>query len=234
LKEAEAYLKEHVIIEETTAPCSPQSNGIVERKNRTLTEMVNSMLITSGFPTCYWGEALPMANWILNRVLYFKSNITPHQQWLGYQAFLDKIKVWGCLSYIRIPDIKRPKLGPAANRCVFLGFTKDSDACRFLNLGTNSIIEARDAESFEDKSIKDKGLSLKDVTENAEKPITPNESISPEAEGIDAEEETPKAIEPPSKHIRKQKDFGDDFITYNVDGDPLTFKEAMQFKDAIL
>jgi len=52
-KEAEAYLKEHGIIAETTAPYSPQSNGIAERKNRTLTEMVNSMLITSGLPTCY-------------------------------------------------------------------------------------------------------------------------------------------------------------------------------------
>jgi len=47
-KEAEAYLKEHVIIAEMTAPYSPQSNGITERKNHTLTEIVNSMLITSG------------------------------------------------------------------------------------------------------------------------------------------------------------------------------------------
>jgi len=43
--------------------------------------------------------------------------------------------------------------------CVF-GFTEDSDACRLLNLGTNSIIKARDAEFFE------KDLSLKGVPEN--------------------------------------------------------------------
>ena len=142
--------------------------------------------------------------------------------------------MWKCLHYVRIPDIKRPKIGPKANRFVFLGFTKDSDACRFLDLGTNSIIEARDAEFFEDKFIKDKGLALKDVPENAEKSIVPDESISSEAKGTDAEEETPKAVESPSKRIRKQKDFGDDFITYNVEGDSQTFKEAIQSKNALL
>ena len=59
---SEAYFKEHGIIAKTTAPYSMQSNGIAERKNRTLTEMVNSMLITSGLSTCYWGETLLMAN----------------------------------------------------------------------------------------------------------------------------------------------------------------------------
>ena len=49
-----------------------------------------------------------------------------------------------------------------------------------------------DAEFFEDKFIKDKGLSLKNVLENAEMSIAPDESITPEAEGTDAEEETPE------------------------------------------
>ena len=39
-----------------TAPYTPQQNGIAERKNRTLIEMVNSMLIASGSPKNLWGE----------------------------------------------------------------------------------------------------------------------------------------------------------------------------------
>jgi hypothetical protein len=223
-KEADAYFKENDIIAETTASYSPQSNRIAERKNHTLTEMVNSMLITSSLPTCYWGEAILMANWILNRVPYFKTETTPHQLWLGYSALLDNLKVWGCLAYVRIPDIRRPKLGQKANKCAFLGFAEDSGAYRFLDLGTNSIIEARDAEFFEDKFIKDKNLTLKDIptTQGPEDsvPTTSVELVPPEDEGIDADhtEQTPEDVEPPSKRINKQKNFGDDFITYNVEG----------------
>ena len=160
-----------------TASYSPQSNGIAERKNHTLTEMINSMLITSSLPTCYWEEALLMANYILNLVPQSKSYTTLHQLWLGHPASLDNLKVWACLAYIRIPDIKMPKLGPKANKCVFLDFSEDSNACSFLDLGTNSIIKARDAKFFEDKFIRDKGLSLKDVTENVEKSFAQDESI---------------------------------------------------------
>ena len=59
--------------------------------------------------------------------------------------------------------------------CIFLGFAEKSGACRFLILDINSIIEARDAQFFKDKFIKDKGLSLKDVTENDEKSIALDE-----------------------------------------------------------
>ena len=52
------------------------------------------------------------------------------------------------------------------------------------------------------------------------KPITPDESISPEAEGADTEEETQEVVEPPFKRIKKQKEFRDDFIIFNVEEDP--------------
>jgi len=115
---------------------------------------------------------------------------------------------------------------------VFLGFTKDSDACKFLGLGTNSIIEARDAEFFEDKFIKDKDLSLKDAPKmylKIQKSLLYQMSQSLQKQKVPILKKTPEATELPSKRIRKQ-DFGDDFITYNVEGDPLIFKKAMSPK----
>ena len=90
------------------------------------------------------------------------------------------------MSYLcLVPSIWRLKLSPKADRCTFLGFTEDSDACRFLDLSTNSIIEVRDEEFYEDKFIKDKGLLLNDILENTKKSIALYESVSPEAEGVD-------------------------------------------------
>nr|GEW35691.1 hypothetical protein [Tanacetum cinerariifolium] len=46
------------VIHETTAPYTPQQNGVAERKNRALKEMVNSMLFYSGLSEELWGEAI--------------------------------------------------------------------------------------------------------------------------------------------------------------------------------
>ncbi|GJV46970.1 zinc finger, CCHC-type containing protein [Tanacetum coccineum] len=51
-------LKSVGIIHETTAPYTPQQNGISERKNRVLKEMVHSMLSYSGLSQGFWGEAM--------------------------------------------------------------------------------------------------------------------------------------------------------------------------------
>ena len=46
----------------------PQSNGVAERKNRTLKEMMNVMLISSGLLQNKWDEAVLTANYLLNKV----------------------------------------------------------------------------------------------------------------------------------------------------------------------
>nr|ASR75387.1 retrotransposon protein [Oryza barthii] len=48
--EFDLFCEEHGIIHERTPPYSPESNGIAERKNRTLTDLVNAMLDTAGLP----------------------------------------------------------------------------------------------------------------------------------------------------------------------------------------
>lgn len=50
------FCQEHRIIHERTPPYSPQSNGIAERKNHTLTDLVNSMLATAGLSKAWWGR----------------------------------------------------------------------------------------------------------------------------------------------------------------------------------
>ncbi|GKA23743.1 zinc finger, CCHC-type containing protein [Tanacetum coccineum] len=52
------YFQSVGIIHETTAPYTPQQNGVSERKNKALKEMVNSMLSYSGLSEGFWGEAI--------------------------------------------------------------------------------------------------------------------------------------------------------------------------------
>ena len=71
------------IISETTTPYSLQSNGISEREDRTLTEMLNSMLLTAGISASFWGEAVLTANQILNRVAHAKYEKILYELWKG-------------------------------------------------------------------------------------------------------------------------------------------------------
>ena len=50
------FCEEHGIIHERMPPYSPQSNGVAERKNRTLTDLVNAMLDTAGLSKAWWGR----------------------------------------------------------------------------------------------------------------------------------------------------------------------------------
>jgi hypothetical protein len=50
-----------------TVPYTPQQNGVDERKNHTLKEMVNCMIQSKGLRLKYWAEATDSANYIVNR-----------------------------------------------------------------------------------------------------------------------------------------------------------------------
>ena len=56
-----SFIQSLEIIDETTAPYSPASDGVVEIKNRTLIELTNAMLIESGAPLHFWDEAILIA-----------------------------------------------------------------------------------------------------------------------------------------------------------------------------
>jgi transposase InsO family protein len=77
----DSFCAEHGIIHERTPPYSPQSNRVAKRKNRTLTNLVNAMLDTSGLSKAWWGEAILTACHVLNRVPTKNKEITPFEEW---------------------------------------------------------------------------------------------------------------------------------------------------------
>ena len=61
-----SFLKEHEILSQFSAPETPQQNGVVERRNRTLLDMIRSMMSFSTLPLSFWGYALETTTYILN------------------------------------------------------------------------------------------------------------------------------------------------------------------------
>ena len=75
------YLKENGIQPQWTPPGTPQLNGVSERRNRTLLDMVRSMIGFSTLPKYLWGYALQTAIYILNRVPSKSVEKTPYKLW---------------------------------------------------------------------------------------------------------------------------------------------------------
>ena len=61
------HLKTCGIVPQLTPPGTPQLNSVSERRNRTLLDMVQSMMSQTGLPLYFWGYALGTAAFILNR-----------------------------------------------------------------------------------------------------------------------------------------------------------------------
>ncbi|KAK8679994.1 hypothetical protein V6N13_108949 [Hibiscus sabdariffa] len=74
-------LKECGIVSQLTPPGTPQWNGVSERRNRTLLDMVRSMMSHTDLPTSFWGYALETAAFTLNRVPSKSVQKTPHEMW---------------------------------------------------------------------------------------------------------------------------------------------------------
>nr|GEX85442.1 hypothetical protein [Tanacetum cinerariifolium] len=62
-----AFCKEEGIEHQTSAPRTPEQNGVVERRNRTLVEAARTMLSTSKLPLFFWAKAIAIACYSQNR-----------------------------------------------------------------------------------------------------------------------------------------------------------------------
>ena len=100
------FCAQHRIIHETIAPYLPKSNGVYERKNRSLKEMMNAILISSDLPQNMWGETVLSTNYLLNKVPKKKVEKTLYELWKGINPSYKYLRVWGCLAKVAVTSPK--------------------------------------------------------------------------------------------------------------------------------
>jgi len=115
------FLQEHGIVAQYTMPGSPDQNGVAKRKNRTLLDMVRSMLSSSKLPKSLWVKALKTIVYILNRVPIKVIPKTPFELLKGWKPSLQHMRVWGCPSEVRIYNPQEKKLDPRTISEYFIG-----------------------------------------------------------------------------------------------------------------
>ena len=116
----------HEFDHQTTAPYSPEQNGLCERLNRTLIEKMRCIMIWSRLPASYWDVAVLHANWVRNRSPTNGLNgDMPYEAWTGRKHEVQKMHTFGCLvQYLKVGHDKNKKSEKFASKTsygVFLG-----------------------------------------------------------------------------------------------------------------
>ena len=75
-------------------PRTPQYNGVSERHNRTLLDMVRSMMSLTDLPLSLWGYALEATAFTLNRAPSKSVETTPYELWFGKKPKLSLRESW--------------------------------------------------------------------------------------------------------------------------------------------
>jgi len=84
-----------------SAPRTPQQNGVVERKNRSLEELARTLLNETELPKYFWADAISTTCYVLNRVLIRQIlKKTPYELFKGRKPNASHIKGFGCKCFI--------------------------------------------------------------------------------------------------------------------------------------
>ena len=153
-KEFQRYCLEHGIRHEKTTPGTPQHNGVAERTNRTLLEKVRCMLKMAKLSKPFWGEAVNIAYYLMNRSPSLALDFDiPERVWSGRDVSYSHLKVFGCKAFVHVPKEQRQKLDDRAMTCIFLGYGDADFGYKLSDPGKKRVFRSRDVIFHEDKTL---------------------------------------------------------------------------------
>ncbi|GJX12675.1 retrovirus-related pol polyprotein from transposon TNT 1-94 [Tanacetum coccineum] len=130
------------IMQQFSTAQTPQQNGVVERRNRTLVEATHTRLIFTRLPEFLWAEVVATACFTQNQSIIHTRHIkTPYELLRGRKPNVEYFHMFGSLCY---PTNDRDDLGkmkPKADIGVFIGYSETSRGFRIYNRRTKKIME---------------------------------------------------------------------------------------------
>ncbi|WVZ02011.1 hypothetical protein V8G54_022817 [Vigna mungo] len=138
------YCADKGIKHEVTVPYTPQHNGLAERRNRMILDMVRCMIKGKGLPKFIWCEAVATAIYILNRCpTKALSDSTPEEMWSKTKPDVRHLKVFGSIYYKHIPSERRKKLDNRSEVLILVGY-HPTGAYRMFDPVKHQVVIGRD------------------------------------------------------------------------------------------
>jgi hypothetical protein len=145
------YLSNHGISHYTTAPHTPQKNGVTERRPRHLVEIGLTLLHDASLPLSYWPHAFQIAAYLINRqptpLLQNKSSF---KVLFRQQPNYLKLQKFGCLCYPLTKPYNTHTLQPKSTPCVFIGYSPTQNAYKCIDPLTARIYVSKHVVLFDE------------------------------------------------------------------------------------
>ncbi|KAJ9697063.1 hypothetical protein PVL29_009014 [Vitis rotundifolia] len=133
------YFQPQGILHDSSCVNTPQQNGVVERKNGHLLNITRALLFQGNVPKSYWGEAVLIATYMINRipsqVLDNKSPVEILKSFYPHFRTSNGLtpRVFGCTAFVHVHSQHKDKLDPRAIKCVFLGYSSTQKGYKCYN-----------------------------------------------------------------------------------------------------
>lgn len=138
------------IVHQSSCSYSPQQNGIVERKHRTLLNTTRALRKQAHLPIHFWGDCILSATYLLNRTpTQLLKGLTPYELLFKQPPDFSNIKVFGSHCYVTNLSPHKTKFDDRAIKCVFLGYPFGQKGYRVLNFDTRQVFTSRDVQFVE-------------------------------------------------------------------------------------
>nr|GFA40534.1 retrovirus-related Pol polyprotein from transposon TNT 1-94 [Tanacetum cinerariifolium] len=138
-----AYFAAEGIQHQTSVARTPEQNGVVERRNRTLVEAARTMLSAAKVPLFFWAEAIATACFTQNRSLVIpRHEKTPYHIINERKPSVKFFHIFGSVWYIVRDGENLDKMKEKGDECIFVGYSTQSRAYRVFNKRTRVIMES--------------------------------------------------------------------------------------------
>ena len=141
------YCKANGIIFEKIVPDASQQNGVSERVNLTVAQMMRAMLLDGDLPDYFWPLAATCGVHIKNRVPHsaLPTHITPFTLWMNKKPDLSHLRPFGCHVTSRcLNSDSLNKVQPCGEPGRFVGYARDSKGYLIWFPKSRSILPRRD------------------------------------------------------------------------------------------
>lgn len=145
-------LQKHRIDYRFTLKAEHQSDGRVERANRTIATIARCLHVDSKLPDTLWSHSWRHAAWLHNRRTNSVTSKTPFELFYNNKPDLSKLHPFGCKAFVLDDDIpRREKTRPRALEGWFVGFPSMFDGYTIW-LGSNKFVNTKDVK-FDDRIL---------------------------------------------------------------------------------